>query len=84
MLFAIRQGFADINFFETSQPDDVADAGVLQLHLPHSGESEEPGDAGPLAAAIAVNANDRIADVDPTAHDAPQGDPAEVIAVVEI
>ena len=83
-LFAIGQRFADVNFFKTGQADDVAGAGVLQLDLSHPGKGIKPGHVGALAAAIAMNADDRIAHADASADDAPKRDPPEVIAVVEI
>ena len=84
MFFAISQRFADVNFFKTGQTYNVPDAGVFQLHLSHAGEGVEPGDAGALAPAIAMDANDRISDSDATTDDAPKGNASEVIAVIEI
>src|SRR5205814_7977913 len=84
MFFPIGQGLADVNFLEPSQANDIADAGMLQLDLTHSGKGVEAGDAGALAPAIAVNANDRVTHAHAPAHDPAQRDPAEIIAVVEI
>src|SRR5450755_538712 len=84
MFFAIGQRFADVNFFKTGQTDNIPNAGVLQLHLSHSGEGVEPGNAGALATAIAMDANDRISDTDATADNAAKGNASQVVAIVEI
>ena len=84
VLFAIGHRFADVNLLETGQADDVAGTGVLQFHLSHPGKGEKAGDVGALAAAVPVDADDRVADSHATADDSPERDAAEVIAVVEI
>ena len=83
-LLAIGQCFADVNFLEAGEADDVAGAGVLRLDLLQACIGEERGDVGALAAAVAMDANDGIADRDATADDPPESDAAEVIAVVKI
>ena len=83
-LLAIGQGFADVNFLETGQADDVTGAGVLGLDLFQAGIGEERGHIGAFAASVAMNANHGVADRDATADDAPESDPPEVIAVVKV
>src|ERR1700736_5593092 len=78
---AIGQRFADINFLEASQADDVARAGMFDLDLLETGVGEEGGDRRAFAAAVAMNAHDRIAYADPAAHNPAQGNPAKVIIV---
>ena len=58
-LLAIGQRLADVNFFKASQTDDIAGAGVLRLDLLQAGVGEKRGHVGALAAAVAMNANDR-------------------------
>ncbi len=48
------------------------------------GVGEERGHVAAFAASVAMDANDGVADGDPAADDAPEGDAAEVIAVVEV
>ena len=84
MLFAVGQRLADVNFFKAGQSNNVANAGVFQFHLAHAGESVEAGDIRPLPAAVAMNADDRIAHAHPAADNAPERNAAEIIAVVEI
>ena len=56
----------------------------LSLDLLQALVGKKRGHVGALAASIAMNANDRIADRDPAADDPAKSDSAEVIAVVEI
>ena len=83
-LFAVGQCFADVNFFETGQPDDVAGGGVFYFHLLQSLVGKKRCHCSPFAAAIAMNADDRVADRHATADDSAERDSAEVIAVIEI
>src|SRR5439155_18048968 len=82
--FAIREGFADINFLETGQSNDVAGAGVFYFHLLQSGIGKKRRDCRPLMAAIAVNADDGVSDCNATADDAPERNSSQVIAVIQI
>ncbi len=50
-LFAVGQSFADVNFLEPSQPDDIPGAGMLHFDAAHAREGENPGHASALATA---------------------------------
>src|SRR4029077_14697030 len=82
--FAVCQGFADINFLETGQSNDVAGGRVSYFHLLQSRVGKERRDCSPLPAAIAVDADDRVADRDATADDTPKRNSSEVITVIQI
>ena len=56
----------------------------FDLDLLEARVSEKRGDVARSPAPVAMNANDRIADRDAAADDAPEGDPAEVIAVMQV
>src|SRR5437667_956989 len=82
--FAICQGFADINFLETGQANDVAGGRVFYFHLLQSRVGKERRDCSPLMAAIAVDADDRVANYYATTDDAPERNSSEVITVIQI
>ncbi len=75
---------ADEHVLEAAQADDVARAGVLEFDLLHALVAEERRDVAALAAAVAVGHDDRVADAHAARQDAPVGDPAQVIAVVQV
>ncbi len=76
--------FADENVLEAGQPNDVAGARVLDFDLLNPSWVKSAVTVRPLAAAVACDADHRIADRHATADDAPERDPPEVIAVIEI
>src|SRR5437870_8664465 len=82
--FAICQGVADINFLETGQSNDVAGGRVFYFHLLQSRVGKERRDCSPLMAAIAVDADDRVANYYATTDDAPERNSSEVITVIQI
>ena len=82
--FAVGEGFADVNFLETGQSDDVAGGRVFYFHLFQSRIGKKRRDSSPLMTAIAVNADDGIADCNATADDAPECNSSQVIAVIQI
>ena len=58
--------------------------GAFDLDLLQPFMAENRGDVRAGFPAVAVKANDALSDFDPAADDAPVGDAAEVVAVVEI
>src|SRR6267378_3313825 len=83
-LLPIGQRFTDVNLFKASEPDNLARAGVFRLNLLEAFVSEKCGDRSAFATLIAMNAHNRVTYGNPTADDAAQRDPAEIIAVVKI
>ena len=71
-LLAIGQRLADVDILEATEADDVAGAGVLGLDLLQAGVGEKRGDIRAFAAAVAMNANDGVADRDAAANDPPK------------
>src|SRR5207244_137146 len=67
--FAVDKSFADVNFLETSEANDVAGGRVLYFHLLQSRICKKRRDSSTFPATIAMNADDRIADRDATADD---------------
>src|SRR5207249_3592638 len=82
--FAVCEGFADINFLETGEPNDVAGGRVFYFHLLQSRIGKKRCDCSALMTAIAMNADDRVANCDTTANDASERNSSEVIAVIQI
>ena len=56
--FTICEGFADINFLETGQPNDLASGRVFYFHLLQSLVSKERCHGSAFAPAITLNADD--------------------------
>src|SRR5437773_8594641 len=82
--FAISKSFADVNLLETSEPNDVAGGRVLNFHLLQSRICKKRRDSSTFPATIAMNADDRIADRDPTADDTPERNSSEIIAIIQV
>src|SRR5438067_13537061 len=68
--FAVSKSFADVNFLETSEANDVASGRVLYFHLLQSRICTKRGDTTTFPTAIARNIDDRIADRGATDDDA--------------
>ena len=83
-VFLVGDRLADEHVLEAAQADDVARARVLEFDLLHALMAENRRDVRALAPPIAVDADDRVAHAHATREDAPIGDPAQVIAVVEV
>src|SRR5207248_9880437 len=82
--FAVSKSFADVNFLETSEADDVAGGRVLYFHLLQSRVGKKRRDSSTFPTAIAMNADDRITDRDATADDTPERNSSEVIAIIQV
>ena len=80
----VGQGLADVNFFEAGQADDVAGAACLISICSRPCVSEKSSHVRTFAAAVAVNADDRVAHGDAPADDPAQRDAPEIIAVIEV
>ena len=55
---AIGQRFADVNFLEPGQPNNVASGRMFDFHLLQSGVGKKSSDSGPFPSAVTVNAHD--------------------------
>src|SRR5205823_7014612 len=82
--FAVCEGFADINFLETGESNDVAGGRMFYFDLLQSRIGKQRRDCSPLMAAIAVNADNGVPDCDATTDDTPERNSSEVIAVIQI
>src|SRR5206468_12602125 len=82
--FAVSKSFADVNFLETSEANDVAGGRVLYFHLLQSRICKKRRDSSTFPTTIAMNADDRVADRDATADDTPERNSSEIIAVIQI
>ena len=83
-LFAVGDRLADENVLEPGDADDVALGGAFNLDFLESLVAENRRDVRARLVAGVVKANHAVADLHAAADDAPVGDPAEVVAVVEI
>src|SRR5579862_1675379 len=83
-LLGIGERLADERILEPGQPHDVARRGVLYLDLRQAFVAEQRRDVRPFAPPVLVDADDGIAHRHASADDAPVGDAAKVVAVVEI
>src|SRR5438477_6096198 len=81
---AIGQRFADINFLETSESYDVTCGRMLYFNLLQSRIGKKRRDCSPLRAAVAVDTDDRIADCNAAAYDAPERNSSQIIAVMQV
>ncbi len=66
------------------ETDDVAGAGFLRLVPVEPGEGEEPGDARALDEVSLLRDRHIVTGPKPPASDAADGEPAEIVAVVEV
>src|SRR5437762_609482 len=82
--FAVSKSFADVNFLETSEANDVAGGRVLYFHLLQSRICKKRGDSSTFPTAIAMNTDDRIADRDATADDTPERNSSKIIAIIQV
>src|SRR5207249_10303047 len=82
--FAISKSFANVNFLETSKANDVAAGRVLYFDLLQSRIGKKRGDCSPFPAAVAVDADDRVADRDAAADDTPERNASQIIAVIQV
>jgi len=81
---AIGQRFADVNFLETSEPYDVTGGRMLYFDLLQSRIGKKRCDCSPLPAAVTVDADNRIADCNAAAYDAPECNSSQIIAVMQV
>src|SRR5213080_4032586 len=82
--FAVSKGFADVNFLETSEPYDVTGGRMLYFDLLQSRIGKKRRDCGPFPTAIAMNADNRIADCNAAAYNAPECNSSQIIAVMQV
>src|SRR5205809_2117455 len=82
--FAVSKSFADVNFLETSEANDVAGGRMFYFHLLQSHVGKKRRHSSTFPATIAMNADDRVADRDATADDTPERNSSEIIAGMQI
>src|SRR5206468_9745724 len=82
--FAVGEGFADINFLESGEPNNIARGCVLYFDLLQSCVGKKRRDRSTFPVSIAMNADDRIADCDASADDTSERNSSKVIAVIQI
>ena len=82
--FAIAERFADGEFFEPGNANDIAGHAVDNFAGLEAAELPDLRDRRAFAFAVLVDAHDRIADFHVTAGDLADGDASHVIAPVEI
>src|SRR6266403_2235351 len=83
-LFSIGQLFTDISVFKSGQAHNFASAGLLGFNLFESGMGKERRDRSAFAISIAMKTDNRIANADAAADDAPESDAPDIITVIKI
>ena len=83
-VFLVGDGLADEHVLEAAQADDIALAGVLELDLFHALVAEERRDLAALAPTVAVRDDHGVVHADTPREDAPVGDPAQVVTVIQV
>ena len=82
--FTIGDGFADLDFVEASQADDIAGMSFVDLNSGHALVVENRADLPFDLGAVATFEDDLLCHADFTANDFAESDPAEVVAIIEI
>src|SRR5712664_4972673 len=67
VFFALSQSFANVNFFEAGNSNDVPGRRFLDLDLLETRVGENRGDGGAFWRMVPVQTNNRIANADSTA-----------------
>src|SRR5206468_10386213 len=83
-VLVVSEGFADINFLATGEPNNIAGGCMFDLDLLQSCIGKKRRDRSTFPVAIAMNADDRIADCDASADDTSERNSSKVIAVIQI
>ena len=83
-MLRIRDRLADRDVREPGEADDVSGERLGDLDPLQPFEREQLGDAGRLRRAVELEHDDRIVDGDVAVEDAADGDPAEIVARIEI
>ena len=83
-MFGIGDRLADRDVRDPGEADDVAGERFGDLDALQPFEREQLGDPGRLRRAVELENDDRIVDGDTAVEDAADGDPAEVVARIEI
>ena len=78
-LFQISQRFSDEHLLETGQTDNVTGTGMFDLDSLQALVSKQGCHCAALTPTVFVNADNRITDFYPPAHNATKSQPAEII-----
>src|SRR5579859_7802809 len=83
-VLGIRDGFADEDFLEAGQADNVASVGLLDFNALHALEMENGGGLGTGLLAVAVEADNGIPNLDFARDNFTEGNAPEVIRIIEV
>src|SRR5205823_14882561 len=75
---------AEVIFFGAGKANNIASGSLFDLDLLEPFVSEKRSHVPAFATAVAVKADHRIPHGNAPAHDSPERDPSEIIAVIEI
>ena len=83
-MLRVGDRLTDRDALDTGETDDVASRGRVDVIALEAGEREQLGDTRGLDSSVELADRHLVADGDPAVQHAPDGDPPQVIAGVEI